>query len=441
MNSEDYVTGSPPDAPGGAVTDAPVAAGSPADGPQAGGSPADGSSAAGPLADGPSADGPRAAPGGKGARPSWAPVAALTLGIATLVAAEFLPASVLPAMASDVGVSEGTAGLAVATTAVAGAVTAPTIAVVLPRADRRTVLIGLLVVAVASNAVVAVAPDFAVLLLGRLLLGVAIAGFWSFALGAGTHATPGRDHVVSTSLALGVSAATIIGVPLSSVLGDAVGWRPVFWSAAGLSALAVVAVTVTLPPVPAHPGAGLGMLRQALANRRLMAGVGCIALVAFGNFAAYPYIRIAIERVTDGGTVWLLLGWGVGGLAGNLAAGALARRLAVAVVAGPGLLAVSLVLLATAGGLPVATAAIVLWGFGFNMVPVATQLWVTRAEPTRVESALSLQVTAFQVSITAGSAVGGAVVDGGGVRAALLVGAVAALAAGAGFAALHGRRA
>ncbi|NUS13339.1 MAG: MFS transporter [Streptomyces sp.] len=370
----------------------------------------------------------------------WAPVAALTLGIATLVGSEFLPASVLPAMASDIGVSEGTAGLAVAATAVAGAVTAPTIAVLLPRTDRRTVLIGLLAVAVVSNLVVAATPNFPLLLAGRLLLGAAIAGYWSFALGAGTHAVPGRDHVVSTSLALGVSAATIVGVPLSSVLGDAVGWRPVFLAAAGLSALALAAVAATLPPVPAQPGAGLAMLRQALASRWLMAGVGCIALVAFGNFAAYPYIRLAIERVTSGGTVWLLLGWGVGGLLGNLAAGALAGRLRLAVAAAPALLGASLLLLVATTGLAAATAAVVVWGIGFNMVPVATQLWVTRVEPRRVESALSLQVMAFQVAITAGSAVGGAVVDSSGIRAAMLVGAVAALAGSAGFWALRAPR-
>ncbi|WP_199923312.1 MFS transporter [Streptomyces sp. NRRL F-5123] len=372
--------------------------------------------------------------GGEG---SWAPVMALTLGIATLVGSEFLPASVLPAMASDIGVSEGTAGLAVAATAVAGALTAPTIGVALPRTDRRTVLLWLLALAVVSNMVVALTPNFPLLLVGRLVLGAAIAGFWSFALGAGIRAMPGRDHVVSTSLALGVSAATIVGVPLSSVLGDAVGWRPVFWAAAGLSVLALAAVAATLPPVPAQPGAGLGMLRRVVAGRRLMAGVGCIALVAFGNFAAYPFIRLAIERVTDGGTVWLLLGWGVGGLAGNLAAGLLAARLRLAVVAAPALLGASLLLLVATTNPVVATAGIVVWGVGFNMVPVATQLWVTRAEPRSVESALSLQVAAFQVAITAGSAVGGAVVDSSGVRAAMLLGALVALAGSAGFASLR----
>ena len=76
--------------------------------------------------------------------PTWTPVVALSFGIAMVVLSEFLPAGVLPGLAADVGVSEGTAGLAVAATAIAGAFTAPSIAVLLPRADRRTVLVALL---------------------------------------------------------------------------------------------------------------------------------------------------------------------------------------------------------------------------------------------------------------------------------------------------------
>ena len=184
---------------------------------------------------------------------TWAPIVALSLGIMTLVASEFLPASVLPTMAADIGVREGVAGLAVAATAAAGALTAPTIAVVLPRADRRNVLIGLLIAATVSNLVVAVTPSFAVLLVGRLILGVAIAGYWSLAFGAGVSTRPGRDHVVSTSLSLGVSVATIVAVPVASLAGDAIGWRAVFLGAAVLSALSAAAVAATLPSVPAHP--------------------------------------------------------------------------------------------------------------------------------------------------------------------------------------------
>ncbi|GAA1785602.1 hypothetical protein GCM10009735_15960 [Actinomadura chokoriensis] len=257
----------------------------------------------------------------------------------------------------------------------------------------------------------AVAPGFAVLLIGRLILGIALSGYWSFAFGAGTRAVPGRDSVVSTSIALGVTLATIAGVPLASLLGDAVGWRLVFGVAAALGIVAALAVALTLPPVPPHPAAGLAMLRAALANRWLMAGVLGVVLVAFGNFAAYPYIRVAIEDIDAGATVWLLLAWGIGGLAGNLTAGRLAGRLRAVIAAAPLLLAGGLLVTATAPSLPVLAAGVVMWGLAFNMVLVATQLWVTRVEPERAESALSLQVTAFQVAITLGSASGGALLD------------------------------
>ncbi|WP_344449726.1 MFS transporter [Actinocorallia aurantiaca] len=370
-------------------------------------------------------------------RATWPPLVALAAGIGALVASEFLPASVLPALAADVGVSEGVAGLAVAATAVAGAVTAPSIAVLLPRTDRRTVLVALLGAAVVANLAVAAAPGFAVLLLGRLVLGIAIAGYWSFAFGAGTHAVPGRDNMVSTSIALGVTIATIAGVPLASLVGDEVGWRAVFVGAAVLSAVSALAVAATLPSVPAHPAAGFTMLRQALANRRLMAGVLGVVLVAFGNFAAYPYIRVVIDEVAPGSTTWLLLAWGAGGLVGNLAAGWFAGRLRAVVAAAPLLLGAGLLLAVTATTLPVLSAAIVLWGLAFNMVPVATQLWVTRVEPERAESALSLQVTAFQVAITLGSASGGVLLDAYGVTSALLLGAASAVVAGLGFAMLR----
>ena len=370
-------------------------------------------------------------------RPSRAPLVALAAGIGALVASEFLPASVLPAMAADIGISEGVAGLAVAATAIAGAVTAPSIAVLLPRTDRRTVLVALLIASVIANLAVAVAPGFAVLLLGRLVLGIAIAGYWSFAFGAGTHAVPGRANMVSTSIALGVTIATIAGVPLASVVGDEVGWRSVFVGAAVLSALSAAAVAMTLPSVPAHPSAGFTMLRQAVANRRLMTGVLGVVLVAFGNFAAYPYIRVVIEDVEPGSTTWLLLAWGVGGLIGNLTAGWLAGRLRVVVAAAPLLLAASLLLSATTTALPLLAVAVVLWGLAFNMVPVATQLWVTRVEPERAESALSLQVTAFQVAITLGSASGGVFLDTYGITSALLLGAASAVASGVVFALLR----
>ncbi|MDQ4113343.1 MAG: MFS transporter [Actinomycetota bacterium] len=366
-----------------------------------------------------------------------APVVALAAGIAILVSSEFLPAGVLPTMARDLGISEGTAGLAVAATAIAGAATAPTIAMILPRMDRRTLLVGLLVAAAVANLAVAISPGFVVLLLGRLVLGAAIAGYWSFAFAVGTYASPGRDHVISTSIALGVTVATILGLPLGSLLADGPGWRWGFAAAAMLSLISAAALARALPPVPAHPGAGLRMMRQALRNPRLVAGVVLVVVVVLGNFVAYPFIRIAISATSPGDEMWMLALWGLGGLFGNLAAGRFAHRLRAVVTAAPLLLAGGLVLTFLAESTPVMALAMVVWGFGFNLVPVGTQLWVTRVEPERTESALALQVTAFQIAITLGAALGGAVLDEYGVGRVLLIGAVGAAIAAAGFGAVR----
>ncbi|WP_202868434.1 MFS transporter [Kribbella sindirgiensis] len=362
---------------------------------------------------------------------------ALDLGICLLVASEFLPASVLPRMAADLGVSEGTAGLAVAATAIAGAVTAPSIAMVLPRADRRLVLIGLLAVAAVSDLAVALAPGFAVVLLSRLILGVAIAGYWSFAFGAGVQALPGRERLVSTSLSIGVSVATIVAVPLASIGADTAGWRVVFGVAAALTVLSLLFLVLVFPSVPAHPAAGLAMMRSALRNPLLIAGLVMIVFAALANFVAYPYIRLAIMRVAPDGSAWLLLIWGLGGLVGNVAAGALSSRLRIVSAAAPLLLSAGLAVTGYSVGIPMLVAGVIVWGLAFSMLPVVTQLWVARAEREHTESAMSLQVTAFQTAITIGSAVGGAFVDGHGVAATLVLGAACAVVSGIGFAVLR----
>ena len=168
-----------------------------------------------------------------------------------------------------------------------------------------------------------------------------------------------------------------------------------------------------------------------------MAGIAGVMLVALGNFAAYPYIRVAIDDVASGSTSWLLLAWGVAGLVGNLAAGGQSARLRAANAGTGVLLAVGLTITAATHTAALLAVGIVVWGLAFNMVPVLTQLWVTRVEPRHSESALSLQVTAFQVAITVGAVVGGAIVDAYDVRVALLLGAGCAAASGLCFALLR----
>ncbi|MDX5431977.1 MAG: MFS transporter, partial [Halomonas sp.] len=116
------------------------------------------------------------------ARPAWGAVISMALGVFGLVTAEFLPASLLTPMAADLGVTEGMAGQAVTVTAAVALLTSLLISTATRRIDRRHVLLGFSMLLVASNLMVAFAPNLTVLLIGRVLLGMALGGFWTMSI-------------------------------------------------------------------------------------------------------------------------------------------------------------------------------------------------------------------------------------------------------------------
>ena len=110
---------------------------------------------------------------------SWSPVFALTLCVTTLIASEFMPVSILTPIASDLGVSDGTAGQAISVSGIFALVTSLTLSSWTVGMDRRALLLGLTLLMLISGLIVALAPSFAVLMVGRALLGIVIGGFWS----------------------------------------------------------------------------------------------------------------------------------------------------------------------------------------------------------------------------------------------------------------------
>ncbi|GAA3390567.1 MFS transporter [Cryptosporangium minutisporangium] len=373
----------------------------------------------------------------------WRAVASIGLGIFTLVASEFLPASMLPRIAADLGVSEGTAGQAVTVTALMGAIVAPTIAVLLPRQDRRVVLIGLMALAVVSNVLVALTPSYWLLLVSRLLLGAALAGFWAFSISVTSALVPAdRLGRALTVVNLGSTVAAVAAVPLGAYLGEVWGWRGVFALAAGAGLLTVLAQARWLPAVPPSGSPGLRTLAETLRRPVLFAGLIAIGLVAAGHFAAFTYLRTAtalVQGLNAGLLAALLLLFGVANVVGNLAAGPLAdRRLPLLVLGAPLLIGgATLAFAAAVDTTALVFVAVAVWGIGFGAVPTAFQTWIARTEPDRLESAGGLMIATFQVAIAVGAFAGGLLVDGAGVRAALVTGGVAAVLGGLSLAALR----
>jgi predicted MFS family arabinose efflux permease len=365
---------------------------------------------------------------------SWAGVVSLSLGIFAIVMSEFLPASLLPRLAQGLAVTEGQAGQAVSVTAFAAALSALFISVVLPRADRRRVMIGLTLLALLSNVIAALAPNLVVLLGARLLVGVALGGFWAMAMAMAAHLVH-ADHVgrALTVINSGVAVATIAAVPLGAWLGEVWGWRSVFFVAAGVAATALAAQAATLPRVTPTGSTGLGALATVLRSRVVLAGLFAILLVFSGHFGGFTYIRPAVESMSDigagGGLALLLLVFGIASFVGTLLAGPLADSAPrVGILLFPTVLAVGMfVVFANGDSLAELYIAAALWGFGFGGVPTTALSWGARVEPARLEQIGGLIVTVCNIAIAVGAGLGGALVDGVAPVTPLLVGSAAAV--------------
>ncbi len=364
---------------------------------------------------------------------SWGGVASLGLGIFAIVMSEFLPASLLPRIAEDLAVSAGAAGQTVTVTAFAAALSALLIAVVLPRADRRRVMIGLTLLAIVSNLLVVLAPNLYVLLAARLLLGVALGGFWAMATAMAAHLVP-PDHLgrALTVVNSGVAVATVAAVPLGAWLGDVWGWRGVFLLGAGVAAVALAVQAATLPHVTPAAGGGLRALGTVLRSSVVLAGLFAILLVFSGHFSGFTYIRPAAESMSgiDGGSfAVLLLVFGVANFLGTALAGPLADRsprtglFLFPVVLGAGMI----VMFTTGGSVAALFVAALLWGFGFGGIPTTVLSWGARTEPAHLEQVGGVIVTVCNVAIAVGAAVGGVLVDEVAAEVPLLVGGVVAI--------------
>ncbi|MCP2290091.1 MFS transporter [Nocardia amikacinitolerans] len=372
----------------------------------------------------------------KSLRRVWPALFTMFLGSFTLVTAEFLPPGVLTALANDLRVEEGVVGLSVSATALTALVAALGLSSLFPRLDRRTLLVALTIAAAVSNIVVALAPNIVLLLIARLLLGVAVGGYWSMALVIAAQLVPaarlGKAMMIVNA---GTTVATVAGVPLGVLLGNYAGWRVVFVVVAGLSVLAAVAVKVALPPI--RPTQGVGWSAMAGALRAAGVTLGLVGLVAVigGHFAGYTYIRPALDELLGAGPTAiavLLALFGIGGLIGNFVLGSLAdRRLSILLVAVPAAIGLSLLaIIASAAVAPLASVAVIIWGGAFGGILNLVQVWVSRVLPDRIEAGSGLVVGGFQLAIILGSAIGGRGVDGLGPTATFGLAAAAAVIGG-----------
>lgn len=368
-------------------------------------------------------------------KPQWGAVFSMALGVFGLVTAEFLPASLLTPMAASLGVTEGVTGQAVTVTAIFALLTSFFSASATRKRDRRGVMLVFSLMLIVSNLLVAFAPNLTFILVGRVLLGIALGGFWTLAAATTMRLVP--EAMIPRALSIvfsGVSVATIVAAPMGSYFGHLIGWRNVFIAASFIGVAGLLWQIIALPKMPPRLSGNGSSLFSLMRRPGMQTALLAIILVFSGHFAFFTYLRPFLESVTGVGVNGLsaiLLGFGVANFAGTLIAGVLLERnlhrTLIAMPLAMGILGVGLVAM---GSAPLIDAVLVaLWGMAFGAVPVGWSTWLTRTMPDEAESGGGLLVASIQLAITIGAAAGGVIFNVTGAKGVFMGSAVALLIA------------
>ncbi|MBU9809723.1 MFS transporter [Rahnella sp. SL6] len=367
----------------------------------------------------------------------WLAVFSLACGTFALVNTEFLPIGLLSPIAQSLGITEGHAGLAVMLPGLVAAISAPLIMLFARKMDRRTLLLLLSATVIVANGIAVLAQSFNILLIGRIILGIGVGGFWSFAIPSGRRLVSEEQGARAISLiTAGVAVGTVAGVPAGAFIGDLFGWRMAFTLNAVLALAFFVLQWVALPSLPAQQSIGLramlGVTKVAGIRYALIIGV----FMAGGHFAAYTYLEPWLRfnlHLSAGNISLLLMGYGVAGLLGTLTSEITVREFGVkkAFMLNMLLLSVS-VLVLSLFPVPLALACVlvILWGLAFGALPVCLNIWTYQASPALFETGSALLVCVFQTSLALGALSGGILADHAGVSSAFLLGGVLTLLAG-----------
>ncbi|MGW4388524.1 MFS transporter [Streptomyces sp. NPDC004685] len=360
---------------------------------------------------------------------------ALAVGAFGIGTTEFVMMGLLPNVADDLHISIPSAGHLVSAYALGVVIGAPLLAALTARMPRRRVLVALMVLFVAGNAVSAAAPDYHLLMAARFVSGLPHGAFFGVGAVVATSLVAPERKARSVSLMfLGLTVANVIGVPIATLMGQQLGWRATFLAVSAIGLAAIAALLLLVPADHGHGGTGglrgelkaLGSLPVWLSLGTTVAGFGAL-------FAAYSYVTPMLTGTAgfaEASVTLLLALFGVGATAGNLLGGRLADRSLRGTLFG-GLVSLGVVLAL----FPVlmraewsAAVAVVLLGTAAFITGSPLQLMVMEKASAAPSLASSANQAAFNLANAGGAWIGGlALAAGFGLTSPAVAGAALAV--------------
>ncbi|MGN6445151.1 MFS transporter [Amnibacterium sp.] len=356
---------------------------------------------------------------------------ALVLATFVAVTTEIVPVGVLPQLSRAFGTPTAVTGLLVTVYAALVAVLAVPLTRITDRFARKPLLLATIALYSVGNLAIALAPSFALLCAGRAIGGVAHALFFSLSSSYAAALVPARVQGRALAIAAaGASLGYVLGVPLVTSIGAALGWRAAFGALAVGGVLAVLATAAALPAVPSAGPAP----RAERGRRGALIGAAVVnGLAFFGHYALYTYVSTVLldAGVAEAAIAPALFLFGAAGVVGLWLAGLVIDRrpragMLGALVLAAGAVSAVLMLQASTGGTVGAVSA---WVVGFGAIPVFCTAACLRTRSLSPDLSAAVNNSASNVGIGLGAAVGGGVLAAAGLPALVVVSAAAFAAA------------
>jgi DHA1 family inner membrane transport protein len=370
-------------------------------------------------------------------------VYALTAGAFGIGTTEFIIMGLLLQVAADMQVSVSTAGLLISGYALGVFVGAPVLTLGTRRMPRKVVLLALMAIFTLGNAACALAPSYGWLMAARVLTSLAHGTFFGVGsvVATGLVAQNKRASAISTMF-IGLTVATLLGVPFGAWLGLLLGWRAAFWTVAVIGVIAFAILAVFVPGNVGQDDKPTSLRDEVavLAQPQLLLGLAITVFGFGGLFTVFTYIQPILTRITgfsQSAVSPILLVLGAGLAIGNVMGGRFADRgLTRALIGTLAGLAIVLVVLAPALGMKIPTVLLMgLLGVAAFATVAPLQLRVLEKTGSAGQNlASSLNIAAFNLGNALGAWAGGVTIDAGLGFAALPLVAAAITLVGLGVA-------
>jgi MFS transporter, DHA1 family, inner membrane transport protein len=365
----------------------------------------------------------------------WLAVFALALGGFGIGTTEFVAMGLLPDIATSLGITEPTAGHVISAYALGVVVGAPLIAALTARMERKTLLLGLMVVFTVANLASMFAPTYGTLMAARFIAGLPHGAFFGIAALVAAHLMGPQNRAKAVAHVLtGLTVATVLGVPAASWLGQQFGWRSAFALVVAVGLITLAAIWFWLPTMDTmhitSPLTELSALKRVQVWLALLVG-----MVGFGGmFAVYTYISTTLTGVAGLSRALVplaLMVFGLGMVIGNLVGGKLADSSVVrALYASMTALGIVLALFVFAAHNPwTALAGLFLIGATGASIGPALQTRLMDVAHDAQTLAAALNHSALNIANATGAWIGGVVIAAGlGYTAPAAAGATLAVA-------------